>query len=207
MSKIIHLPRMLRDAEVRAASFNEEERTIEVIWTTGATVRRVSWLDGPFDEELVVNARSVRLERMNVGAPLLDTHGQYSIANVLGSVVPGSARISNGAGFATVRLSSAPSAEDGVAKIIDGSVRNISVGYRIHAVEKKERDGQVPLHRVIDWEPMEISAVPVPADPGAQIRSSDVGLFDCRIIQSIEEQNVIRRARMAMRSRMIGLAS
>ncbi|MBB4952755.1 phage head maturation protease [Agrobacterium vitis] len=205
MSNIIHLPRQLRDAEVRASSYNEADRTIDVIWTTGATVRRVSWLDGPFDEELVVSPNTVRLDRLNAGAPLLDTHNQYGLANVLGSVVKGTARLAGGIGYATVRLSMADSAQDAVTKIIDGSVTNISVGYRIHAVEKKERDGQVPLNRVIDWEPLEISAVAIPADPGAQIRSSGDALYECRIVQDMENAKAIRLSRMRMAQRAIGI--
>ncbi|WP_460929820.1 hypothetical protein [Shinella zoogloeoides] len=36
--KIINLPKFGMGAEVRSASFDEAENTIEVIWTTGAPV-------------------------------------------------------------------------------------------------------------------------------------------------------------------------
>lgn len=208
MSQIIRLPQMVRDAEVREGSFDEASNTIDVIWTTGATVRRVSWMDGEFDEELIVSGNAIRLGRMNAGAPLLDTHGKWSLADVIGAVVPGTARIESGKGLAAVKLSAAPDALDRVARIKEGTVRNISVGYRIHAVEKKERSGSVPLHRVIDWEPWEISAVPIPADPGAQFRSADRAgeLFDCEIRTDIADLNRARRIRMGMLARQHGLA-
>lgn len=204
MAEIIRLPRMMRDAEVRAASFDEEQNTVDVIWTTGATVRRVSWMDGEFDEELIVNASSIRLGRLNSGAPFLDTHSRFALENVIGSVVRGSAKIEGGKGIAKIKLSTADDARDRVARIIEGTVSNVSVGYRIHAVEKKERDGQVALHRVIDWEPWEISAVPVPADAGSQIRSNtEDALYSCRIAPTLDGMNSIRRTRMSMQMRQI----
>lgn len=207
MADIIRLPRMVRDAEVRAASYDEGQNTVDVIWTTGATVRRVSWMDGEFDEELVVDARSVRLDRLNSGAPFLDTHSRFALENVLGSVVRGTARLEGGKGYATIKLSTADDARDRVARIIEGTVSNVSVGYRIHAVEKKERDGQVTLHRVIDWEPWEISAVPVPADPGSSIRSgSEDALYSCRVMPTIESINFVRRTRMQMQLRQLQAA-
>lgn len=206
MSNVIHLPKMHRDAELRAASFDESDNTIEVIWTTGSTGRRVTWMEGEFDEELVVDQRSVRLDRLNAGAPFLDTHQRWGLDSVIGSVVPGSARLEGGRGLCRVMLSKAEGALDRVARIIEGTVKNVSVGYRIWAVEKKERDGSVPLHRVIDWEPWEISAVPVPFDAGAQIRSGDQdGLFTCRVDQSLADLNTSRRIRMEMQQRQLQL--
>ncbi|NLS02314.1 hypothetical protein HGP14_02880 [Rhizobium sp. P32RR-XVIII] len=209
MTNVIRLPQLVRNAEVRAASFNDADNTIDVIWTTGAAVRRVSWVDGEFDEELVVSPSAIRLDRLNSGAPFLDTHGTWSLANVIGAVVKGSARIEGGKGVAKIRLSTAADAVDRVAKIKEGTVSNISVGYRIHAVEKTEREGRTPIHRVIDWEPWEISAVPIPADPGAQVRSGadDAALYACRVMPDLTGSNVIRRMRMQMQMRQNQLAS
>lgn len=207
MADIIQLPKQLRDAEVRAGSFDEATNTIDVIFTTGASVRRVSWMDGEFDEELVVSGNSVRLDRLNSGAPFLDTHSQWGLGDVLGAVVRGTASIKGGKGYAKILLSKAPDAADRVARIREGTVSNISVGYRIHAVEKTEREGQTPIHRVIDWEPWEISAVPIPADPGAQVRSAETAaLYSCRILPSVSGLNEARRIRMRMAQRQIGLA-
>ena len=181
----IDLPLAIRDAELRAASFNEADNTIEVCWTTGATVRRMSWRDGAYDEELIVSPNAVRLDRLNAGAPLLNTHSQWDLKDVIGAVVPGTARIEKGLGFARVALSKAPGDADTVQKIRDGIIRNISVGYIRHRIEKIEKDGETPIWRVVDWEPHEISAVPIPADAGSQFRSAAAGqeapLFPCTI--------------------------
>lgn len=209
MENIIELPRSERAAEFRAASFDEGDNTIELIWTTGATVRRYNWADRTYyNEELVVSRDAVRLERLNAGAPFLNTHSDYTLSDVIGSVVPGSARIANGQGVARVLLSRAAGDADNIQKIKDGVIRNISVGYAIHAVEKIESDsGAIPVWRVIDWEPLEISAVPVPADAGAQIRSAPrdaAPLYPCRIIKPEPISHAAARARMSMKRRLVG---
>lgn len=168
----IEMPAVRRDATLRAESFDETDNTIEIVWTTGARVRRSSWWDGPYDEELEVTPKAIRLDRLNAGAPFLNTHDSWDLRSVLGSIVPGSVKIEKGRGTARVKLSRAADVADAVLKIREGDVRNVSVGYRVHKVIKTEgQEGDVPLHRVVDWEPLEISAVPIPADPGAQVRS------------------------------------
>jgi hypothetical protein len=166
-------PKFARAAEIRAASFDEGDNSIEVVWTTGAAVRRRDWQSGePYSEVLEVTPAAVRLDRLNAGAPLLDTHDDWSLRSVIGSVVPGSARIEGGKGLARVRLSDADGDADVVSKIRTGIIRNVSVGYAIHKAVKTARDDQDDEWRVVDWEPLEISAVPVPADAGSQFRAA-----------------------------------
>lgn len=168
----ISLPVQHRSAAVRAASYRDTDNSIELIFTAGAAVRRVSWIDGAFDEILEVTPAAVKLDRLNAGAPFLDTHDARGLVSVLGSVIPGSARVAGGKGYARIQLSDAPDVASSVAKIKEGTVRNVSVGYRILKVEKSEAAaGEIPIHRVLEWEPLEISAVPIPADAGAQIRA------------------------------------
>lgn len=171
------LPMMARAAEVLPASVNAEARTIDVVWTTGATVRRARW-EGwderiEYDEELIVTENAVRLDRMNAGAPFLDSHSSWSLSSVLGSVVPGSVRIEGGKGYATVQLTSAEDAKDAVTRILEKSVRFVSVGYVVHRFDITKKDGERELWRATDWEPHEISAVAMPADAGAHVRSAD----------------------------------
>jgi len=81
--------------------------------------------------------------------------------------------MNGGKGLAKVQLSRAAADADTVQKIKDGVIRNISVGYWTHKIIKTESDGEkVARWDVVDWEPLEISAVPIPADAGAQIRSA-----------------------------------
>lgn len=208
MSKLIELPQMLREVEVRADTYDEQKRTFDMVWTTGATVRRRSWMDGPYDEELIVTGNSVRLDRLNAGAPFLNSHDGWDLTGVIGSVVPKSARIEKGVGIATVQMSRRDDVAGILQDIKDGIIRNISVGYRVHAIEKMERDdGKVPLWRITDWEPLELSAVPIPADPGAQIRGdrkTNLPTYPCQVRQLGGSGAM---ARMRMHARELGLAS
>lgn len=162
-----------RDAQVAPESFNADENTIDITWTTGAAVRRCDWWDGSeYDEVLSLEPGAVRLDRLNLGAPFLDTHCSYGLNNVIGSVVPDSARIEDGKGVCKIQLSKAAGVADTVQKIKEGVIRNISVGYWTHKIIKTESDSdKVARWDIVDWEPLEISAVPIPADPGSQVRS------------------------------------
>lgn len=173
---LFDLPLMGRDAVVRADSIDTEARTIEVVWTTGATVQRVRW-EGwddriEYDEELEVSPSALRLDRLNNGGPFLDSHRSWGgVDNVLGSVVPGSVRIEGGNGYAKIRLTAAEDARPAVQRILERTINKVSVGYRVHRYEITKKDGQREHWRAVDWEPFEISAVAIPADAGASIRS------------------------------------
>lgn len=174
---MMDLPMIGRAAEVRADSIDMEARTVEVVWTTGATVQRVRW-EGwddriEYDEELIVSGNAVRLERLNAGAPFLNAHFAWRAESVLGSVVPGSVRLEGGLGFATIQLTEAEDARGIVQRILEKSLRFVSVGYRVHQYEITRKEGAREHWRAVDWEPLEISAVPIPADPGAHVRSGE----------------------------------
>jgi len=171
----LNLPLITREASLRRVRGEGDDMTIDVIWTTGATVQRrryEGWDDVvEYDEELVVTPGAVRMDRLNAGAPFLDSHRSWGLESVVGAVLPGTARIEGGQGFARVRLTSAPDAAPIVQRIMDGTVSAVSVGYRVHRYDITKAQGQRELWRAVDWEPMEISAMP--ADPGAHIRGAD----------------------------------
>ncbi len=140
----------------------------DVVWTTGATVRRSSWELGAYDEELVISPDAVDLVRMQAGIPVLTDH-RASVATTVGVTVAGTVKLDGSTGRVRVRMSRREDVAPVVQDIQDGVLRSISVGYRILKAELVERDGQVPLLRVVRHEPLEISLVPVPADAGAVI--------------------------------------
>lgn len=169
----MEIPALHRDMTVRAETANEAERTVDLVWTTGATVRRRRFFEDDFDEQLIVTPQAVRLERLNAGAPLLNAHNGFSLDGVIGVVVENSVRIENGRGTATIRFSERDDVEPIFRDIVAGIIRNVSVGYRVHKYEIEKRDGAPELWRAVDWEPYEISAVPIGADSGAQFRSAE----------------------------------
>lgn len=164
--------------QVRAApasSFNAEKRTFEMTWTTGAGVQRMDWWTGArYIEELSMDPAHIRLARFkNGGLPFVDSHQSWETASVLGRAEnPVQAK----EGWrAEVRLSQredvAPIAQD----MADGILRDVSVGYVVHRYQKidpKPGTNDLPVWRAIDWEPMEVSLVPVPADAGSHVRSA-----------------------------------
>ena len=175
LDKEIRIPKPYAECEVRADTFNEDDRTVEVCWTTGAKVKRYSWDEGYYMEELAVDKKAIRMGRF-AAMSLLDTHEQWSMDSRLGTVVPGSVKIENGRGYATIKFSSNEKAEIILRDIKDGHPLSISVGYKIHRYEKTEgSDGELPVLRAIDWEPLELSVVPVPADAEAISRSEPTG--------------------------------
>jgi HK97 family phage prohead protease len=206
----IEVPRQTRAAGIAAGSYDKNANTVDVIWTTGASVRRLSWMDGPYDEVLMVEPGAVRLGRLNAGAPFLNTHGDWDLSDVIGSVVPGTARLADGQGLATIQLSPTEEDADVVQKIAAGIIRSISVGYRYHKVEKIDNgEGEPQTWRVVDWEPLEISAVPVGADPGAQVRGAERSareLYPCLVTRVGGDRGSAALARMRMRARQFGFA-
>lgn len=162
-----------RAVDLTPGSWNAEARTLEVVWTTGARGARFDWSIGEeIDEELDTSPTAVRLDRLNSGAPVLDAHQRGSVAAQIGVVVPGSARMQGGMGIATVRLSDRPEIASIISDIAAGVIRNLSVGYTVHAYDITRQTGRRPIYRAVDWEPFEISFLPVGFDAAAQVRGA-----------------------------------
>jgi len=167
-------------AEIAPDSIDVEARKFEIVWTTGARVRRETYFDGPYDEELSLEADHVRMARLVSGStPFVDSHRSYATDNVLGVIE--SASLNNKRGTAVVRFPSAgvDKRADGVfTKIAERILQNVSVGYRVYKYERTEERGQIPILRALDWEPMEVSIVPIGADAGATVRSDATSTVD-----------------------------
>lgn len=171
MPKKLDLPLIVRAAQVIVDEGGGEDRIAEVVWSTGSRRTVSSWFSEDYEEELELNAGAVRLERLNAGAPLLNSHNAYDLDRVIGVVVAGSAKIERGQGTAQVRFSNRPEVDPIWQDVKDGILRNLSVGYKVHEYHIEKREGQMELWRAVDWEPMEISVVAIGADSGAQFRS------------------------------------
>lgn len=163
------LPRQSRAADV--VTVNAEARTVELVWSTGARVRRFDWWTGKrYDEELSMEPAAVDLSRLNGGAPLLTDHRMYDAAAVIGVVER--AWLDGGEGRAVVRFHDDEASELVFAKVRNKVLRNVSITYAVSRYEITEEEGKPPLYRAVDWQPMEISMVAVGADAGAGTRSA-----------------------------------
>lgn len=168
------LPLQTRFAPI--ATVDREARTADLVWTrAGAQVKRYDWrLDRYYMEELSLEPAAVRMGRLQSGsAPFLRDHGYFEGINAQIGVVA-SAAIGNGEGTANVRFSKRDEVTPIFNDVADGILRNVSVGYVVHRYEMlPPQDGSdVWTYRATDWEPMEISLVAIPADPGAGVRDA-----------------------------------
>jgi hypothetical protein len=173
-------------------AIEEEGRTFELVFSTGAPVERYDWFSGKrYVEKLSLDPAHVRLDRLNAGAPVLDSHGTWDLSSVIGVIEEGSAKVAGKKGTAKARLS----AHDDVARIRqdvrDRVIRNVSVGYRVYRFEEVagKGDNALPVRTATDWEPFEVSLVPMGADPGARVRGQQgqTETNPCVIVRSLEE--------------------
>lgn len=137
-------------------AIDEEARTVELAVSSEDPYRR--WFGV---EVLDHSAASVRMERMNNGAALLNQHDTHQQIGVVERASLDADRRLR----ATVRFGRGPLAEEVFRDVVDGIRRHVSVGYRVHADQRESTDENgVDTWRVTDWEPLEVSIVSVPAD-------------------------------------------
>lgn len=194
------LPLQTRTAPIEAV--DSDKRVVDVVWTTGAAVRRRRWVGYdsavPFDEILTVSREAIDLARLNAGAPALDSHSTYTTGSQVGVVE--NARIEGGKGLAQIRFPSKgtdPAADRMFAMVSEKIIRNISVGYIINEIRvvEPEKKGDVEKRIATRWTPYEVSFVTVPADAGAQVRAADLATYPLAVIRS-PLQTIAARMRM-----------
>ena len=170
--------------QVRAlASTNQvdaDKRTVEVVFATETPVRRRRY-EGwdriiEFDEVLTISKAAIDFTRLNSGAPVLDSHSQWSTTNQV--AVVDKAWIDGSDARALLRFPAAgidPAVDRLFALVAEGIVRNISVGYQLGKIKivEPEKRGDVQKVIVQRWTPTEISFVTVPADPASGVRSEN----------------------------------
>ncbi|MBI4209523.1 MAG: Mu-like prophage major head subunit gpT family protein [Deltaproteobacteria bacterium] len=201
-----------RIAEIVPETFDEKSRTFEVVFSTGARVLRKPFFEEPFIEELSLDPEHVRLERLNNGAAFLDSHGERKrgLSDVLGKVVRGTAKVDGQKGMAQIRLSKRAEVEPIAQDILDGIISKVSMGYQIYKLEEVGRQGELKTFRAIDWEPFEISAVPVAADDGAEIRAPvpdhNRPEYDCVLYEASRSQTLSEIEKKEEEERMEGVS-
>jgi hypothetical protein len=169
-------------ARANPATVNEDDRSVELVFSTGAPVERYDWWeDQKYLEQLEISKSAIRVDRLNT-APLLDAHSAWSITDQIGTVVAGSFRIDGGDAIVRVRFSKRAAVEEIWRDVKDRVIQNVSVGYRVHKFEQDDT-GAIPVRTAVDWEPYEVSMVPMPADVGARVRAHEIATNSCLIIR------------------------
>ncbi len=127
------------------------------------------------DEILVHEKKSVRLGRAAGGAmPLLFNH---NVNDPIGMIR--GAEVEQGRLMVTAELFSTDRAAE-VQTMIDGGLRNVSIGYRVNVIEEEKKSS---TFRVTDWEPYEVSFVTVPADPSVGIGRGAESEYEVRMVR------------------------
>ena len=175
---VIELPIVTRSAPVQ--SVDQDKRTVDLVFSSGSSVRRSYWQGNtwvPYDEIILVSEAAINMERLQAGAPVLESHDSYSTHSQV--AVVDRAWIDGDKACAQVRFPSSgidPAADRMWSLVSEGIVRNVSVGYSQDTVRivDPEKKGDVEQRIVERWTPFEISFVTIPADPKAQVRAEDV---------------------------------
>lgn len=164
---------LIRSASLTPQTANPENRTVEVVWSTGAGVRRRD-MNGEYIERLSLESSAVDLSRL-LGASVLDAHRQGAVRDVLGAVR--TAQVDGKQGTALLQFSARAEVEPIWQDVLGGIVRHVSVGYTVQEWKEAIEKG-IRTFTATHWTPIEISLVPTPADPGATIRMEKQHMTD-----------------------------
>lgn len=187
------LPKLRAQAAIAPDSLDEGARTVEAIFYSGAAVQRYPIFDDPYELSFSMDSKAVRLGRFNSGAPLVDNHrDDLPLSQAVLGVVE-RAWLAEDGGHAIVKI--AADRPDILARIKDGILRNFSMGAVIHQMKDITEKGDAQRRLLaIDWEPHELSIVPVPADPGAQALAQ-AERFPCQLLTGAKaptERNIMK---------------
>ena len=166
----LKIPVQRLNAEFAPETANKENRTVNLKWYTGATVPRAPFFSEPYNLTFSMDPSHVRMGRFQSGkAPLLDSHSQQSLKSIIGVI-----EFANLDGTAQVRFSNRPDVAPIWQDVQDGIIRNASMGAMIYKMRNVTKDGETMKHYMaVDWEPMELSLLPMGADPNAGLSPQD----------------------------------
>lgn len=156
---------LTRRAVFAPNTFDADAGTVEAVISTFAPVQRKGFMER-------LDPAGLDTSRL-IGAPVLDGHRQGSARDVVGSVT--AFRMEGGKLLATIRLSGATDAAPVVERIREGTLKGVSIGYRVTRWEdSSDPKTKTRIRTAAAWVISEVSAVPIPADHGSQFRSQEM---------------------------------
>ncbi len=155
---------LYRNTSVEGGPINEEERTVEVCFSSEAPVERA------FGNEILDHSPdSVNLLRMSQKAPLLLEHNPEKQIGVIEKAWIDDDR----KGRAIVRFSKSALGSEIFQDVLDGCRNWLSCGYTVSRFIRESVEGS-DTFRAVDWMPMECSIVGSPADLNCHVGRSYV---------------------------------
>lgn len=174
MTEVLKLPLLAREADRADIALRKEEKDAFTRLTFAASSETP--VERWFGDEILSHDKSaIRLDRVKRGAaPLLFNHDSGDVIGMVdGARIEDSRLVVDAHFFNTDRARE-------IEAMVDGGLRNVSLQYRIHAVEEETKTQR---YTVRDWEPLEVSIVSIPADATVGLgRSSEV--FEVRMLRT-----------------------
>ncbi|MGJ8609506.1 MAG: prohead protease/major capsid protein fusion protein [Octadecabacter sp.] len=157
-----HDPIQTRAVAVAPNTWDADTFTVEVIAATENPVQRRD-AAGQYDEQLTM----ATLALGTVDVPVYDSHKGGTARDVIGIVE--SYRVDGSELIATLRLSRADDVAPIVARVAEGTLTGVSIGYAVAAWQESVLNGQ-RVKQPQSWALREISLTPDPADPASRVR-------------------------------------
>ena len=174
--RMIETGTLSRTFDLDRSAIDEANRTVSVIFSSETPV------DRSFGVEILDHDRgSVGRDRLQKRAPVLLNH---QMSDQLG-VVEQASIDQDRKGRAVLRFGRGRLSSEIFNDVVDGIRSQVSVGYRIHKMEKA--DSETVTFRAVDWQPFEISIVPTGADSTAIVGRSEDQNFKTEIIERISK--------------------
>jgi HK97 family phage major capsid protein/HK97 family phage prohead protease len=176
MSDEIKVGRLARDMSATQIEVRKAEDTLRLSFPASSEAAVERWFG---TEVLSHKPGAVRMERLEKGAaPLLFNHDWSDPVGVITS-----ARLDGGRLYVDAQMFKTERAKE-VALMVEGGLRNVSVGYEIEEIEEDKKRGVFTATR---WNPLEVSIVTVPADAGVGIgRAADDEAKPVRVVRAAE---------------------
>ena len=168
---------------VTARSFDRESRTFEAVIATPAPYARRD-ARGPYAEVLDTTAID---PAALTGLPLLDNHRNGSVRDTIGTVLD--ARREGEALVARLQLSGADDVKPVIQRIEDGTLRGVSIGYRV--TSWREQTGTTRTKVAAAWAIHEVTLTTTPAGTAGEV-SFLVRPEQVRLVEDTSVSGVVR---------------
>ena len=164
-------PEAIHQREAPADAEPVVERTVDLSFSSETPVERYDWRrEEPYDEVLDHTPDAVDLERLQTVGCVFFNHDSYGmpVARIEKVWLDQESRRCR----ARIVFDDDAESDRVFRKVKSGSLRGVSVGYRVQQWERTEEKGQRAVMHARRWEPLEFSIVSVPADASVGVGRS-----------------------------------